>query len=271
MNALQLSNFGAVEIIQNANADQRKQEALKESKLVDSVNDSTTETACVFALRGINTLLKLGESSRVEVKAPVLALAKKIDDVAKSFCAGPDEEKTRLEKLLSKHQSEQRRIQQEAESKRQAEIQRIENERRAAARAEQDRLDAIEAAEQARIKALQAEAKSKEDRIAANKAIVAEAERKERVRVAQEEAERLQRLKPVVVAVVAPVVKPAGVTTREVWKFEVTNIHALYAAFPGLVKMEPCVNSINHIIREGARELPGLRIWSETQSTVRSA
>lgn len=272
MSAIVLSNFGAVTIQQDAGTDARKQAAISKARETVAISDPVSEQAVVESLRDINTLLKLAETSRTEVKAPVIALGKKIDEVAKTFCLELDIEKERLSSILSRHQAEQRRIAQEAERNRLAELERIENERRAAAKAEQDRLAAIEAEEQAKIDAQTRLAKTDDDAIAAlGLAIAAEAFRQESLKLEREEAERLERLKPVVVAapIVAP--KPSGVTTREVWKFEVQSLELLAQNRPKLVRIEANASAINAALASGERTIPGLRIWPETQSTVRSA
>lgn len=271
MSAIVLSNFGAVTIQQDAGTDARKQAAISKARETVAISDLASEQAVVESIRDINTLLKLAESSRTEVKAPVLALGKKIDEVAKTFCWDLEIEKERLSSILSRHQAEQRRIAQEAERKRLAELERIENERRASAKAEQDRIDKIAREEQAKIDAQMRAVKTEADRIAADQAIAAEAFRVESVKMEREEAERLERLKPVVVAapIVAP--KPSGVTTREVWRFEVQSLELLAQNRPKLVRIEANTYAVNAALASGERTIPGLRIWSETQSTVRSA
>jgi len=60
-----------------------------------------------------------------------------------------------------------------------------------------------------------------------------------------------------------------GVSTVKVPKFEVLSITDLYGARPDLVEMYERPIAINKAIREGATEIPGLRIWWETQVSTR--
>ena len=69
-------------------------------------------------------------------------------------------------------------------------------------------------------------------------------------------------------AVIVP--KAAGLAVGDVWRFEVTDIHALYAANRGLVRIEPNAQAINTAMRDGMRTCPGLRIWNETRATMRT-
>jgi hypothetical protein len=63
------------------------------------------------------------------------------------------------------------------------------------------------------------------------------------------------------------VAKPAGVSIGKVWKFEVLDIKAFYAARPDLCNVEPRTAAINAVIRAegGPRSIPGLKIWETTE------
>jgi hypothetical protein len=69
---------------------------------------------------------------------------------------------------------------------------------------------------------------------------------------------------------VATAPKAQKMTVRRVWKHEVTDIQALYAARPELCSIEPRTNAILAEIRGGMSECPGLKIWQEDDVTVRS-
>jgi hypothetical protein len=64
--------------------------------------------------------------------------------------------------------------------------------------------------------------------------------------------------------------KVAGIAPRAVWKFEVEDIKAVYAARPDLCSLSILPAQVNCRIREGLRECPGLRIYEETVTHVRS-
>lgn len=64
--------------------------------------------------------------------------------------------------------------------------------------------------------------------------------------------------------------KPSGLVAREVWKCEVTDLEALRAARPDLVKLVADMGAIQRIIPTPV-PVPGLRQWKETTCCVRTA
>lgn len=61
-----------------------------------------------------------------------------------------------------------------------------------------------------------------------------------------------------------------GVSAREEWAFEVTNIDELYLSMPQLCnKPTPRTLEINALLKSGVRELPGLRIYEKFKTTIR--
>lgn len=63
--------------------------------------------------------------------------------------------------------------------------------------------------------------------------------------------------------------KPAGQISREEIKLEVFDINALYAKYPGCVRMEPNIPEIKALLKAKI-PLPGVRSWTETVGTVRT-
>ena len=63
--------------------------------------------------------------------------------------------------------------------------------------------------------------------------------------------------------------KPAGLSVKDKWQFEVLDAAAVYAARPDLCRIEVRTAEVNAAISAGVREIPGLRIWSELQANVR--
>lgn len=83
-------------------------------------------------------------------------------------------------------------------------------------------------------------------------------------------AEQLQsQAKAAQAAVVAAPPKPAGVSSRKVWKFTVTDIKALYTAKPELCEVTHSQSRINAAIAGGMRECAGLTIYEDTQINAR--
>jgi len=223
------------------------------------------------ALRDVKRLLKQVEDGRKLAKAPALDLGRKIDAAAEEFCQPLIVEEKRLTGLLTSYQAEQQRIAREAEQKRQAELQRQQEEERKrqaeidrqAREAEQARL----AAERREREATDAEARARAQE-AAKKAMdeiaaLAAKKEKEAASAKLEQAELMRTPSPA-----AP--KAAGTAVANPWVFEVTDIKALHAARPELVDLVVRRNDIITRIRQGEREIPGLRIYQDTRVTVRT-
>jgi len=223
------------------------------------------------ALRDVKRLLKQVEDGRKLAKAPALDLGRKIDAAAEEFCQPLIVEEKRLTGLLTSYQIEQQRIAREAEVKRQAELARQQEEERKR-QAEIDRQ--AREAEIARLAAERAErdAKTAEERAkaqeAARKAMeeaaaLAAQKEKEAASAKLEQAELMRATAPT-----AP--KAAGTAVANPWVFEVTDIKALHAARPELVDLVVRRADIITRIRQGEREIPGLRIYQDTRVTVRT-
>ncbi len=258
------------------------------SHQVSVANASDAESAA-RVLKEIKKFTRTIEDARVEVKAPIIDLGKKVDDHAKDLTAKLNAEATRIGNELAAWQLEQNRIaeqlkreawekeqalKREAQEREQAaarEAQRIADEAAAAARKEQEELAAKAArarTEEGRQKAL---AEAEKARVAAEAR--AEQARKE----AEEQAQ--QRHEATVVAVVetrvavaaAAPAKQAGVATSRVPKFEVTDIAKLYEACPFMVKLTPndavILSAIKGLTPD--QHIPGIKHWFEVKSIVR--
>lgn len=273
MKAIQL--LGTAEIAISSDAASARDALVFESAGISeivTVEDLSTATETMRKLKDCTARV---ESCRAEVKAPVLDWGRKIDSLAKTFVESVDKEIARLRGLMNAYAVEQKRKADEAEKARQAELKRIEDEKRAAEDAERKRQAEVAEAEASAKKAAEAEANafSEEDEATAKK----EREESERVaaqKQAEAETERLrqvelseQQAKASVLPVAA--IKPSGLTIKEVWKFEVVNIDEVYASNPTFVRMEVNAAAVNAAIRSGARTIPGLKIWSETETGVR--
>jgi hypothetical protein len=315
---------GDTSITLAADAEKQRAELVKEAETITEISESFTMECATDVMRKLKGCLSSVESSRSEVKAPILDWGRKIDSMARDFLSPVNAQVARLTGLMNRYAAEQKRIADEAEAKRQAELRRIEEERQAALRAEAKRQqEARQAEEDARraeeakhvaftneesekaqreadeanrvlaVDKFVASMSSESIHVAANDGQLGVAtinalyvacaaktpeEKAEVVSVAFEKINAEQSIRSIaqlnadrIKAQVMPVAvaKPAGLIVKEVWKFEVLSVDELYAANPGMVRMEANTAAINSALRAGAREIPGLRIWSEVETGVR--
>jgi len=236
-----------------------------------AVTDADTQTEVTHAVRDIKRLLKEVEEGRQAAKAPALDIGRKIDAAAKEFVATLEAEANRLTGLLVAYETQQQRIAREAEAKRQAEIRRQEAEARAAKieieRKAREAEVARQAAERAAREATNAQARAK----AQEEARKAQEEQQQAAaeKAKQEEAQRLQQAETLRAPAPA-VTRAAGTAASSPWVFDVIDIKALHAARPELVDLVIRRQDTITRIRQGEREIPGLRIYQDTRVTVRT-
>ena len=247
-NALMVAD--GLKVAVTAEAVRLKDEALAVSALVGKVTNDEENNAAAQALKALKAVTRDVEKARKAVKEPFLDACRQIDEQAKTFVAELSEEEGRVLKLSADYATEQARRMREIEAARQRE----------AARIERERLEAeskIRAEEQKRL----AEAQT--------------AKEAERIRAefeAKQNAERERAAQALEAAAPAPVVtKPEGVSARQVWDFEVTDVWTLARLHPGLVTVTPNRREILDVIASGVREIKGLRIFEKTAITVRTA
>jgi hypothetical protein len=201
-------------------------------KAIVSVADLDQAAA---ALTAITSLTRSIEGSRKEVKAPVLEVGKRIDSVAKDYLAPLEDEAKRLSIIVGSYQE--------------AALRKAEKEREEAAKAQAAALAEMQEKQSAALEAGDAEAADAAraeaaDKIAASQLKVIEAE--------------------------GP--KADGIVTRTSWKFDVTDIQALYKARPELCVISPNNAAIRAIVKaSNGAAVPGLRIWQEAGAIVRGA
>jgi len=218
-------------------AHQLRREILTESRQVVEVKNTFDQAVAAESLTNINKLTKEIEAARKDVKSPVLELGRDIDSAAKVFNAELVAESRRVGSLLSSYMEAERVKADQA--RRRAE----EEQRKILAEQELKERKAMEAA--------------KED----GKFI----ERHEKIE--RETAERLRDSQQNQVVASAP--KPEGVSLRQTWKYEIIDIGELAKARPELVTYEPNRGAINAIVKAGARNIPGVRIYSETTTITK--
>ena len=212
----------------------RRDVALLEARQVTTISDAFDADIAADALRGVSNLWKEVEAARKIVKGPVDDLVKKIQETAKTFCADLVIEEDRLKRLLGDHQAAEQRKADKLRREAQDEADRLAREAAAAARAA-ERATTDGQAEQAQKAAAAAEVAAVEARVA-----VAEVKRE----------------------------APAGTVLRQTFKFEVTDINALFKARPDLCVIEPNGAAIRAQIPHN-QNIPGLRIWQEAKVNVR--
>lgn len=254
MSALTLTNFSSVGITINTEAELAKQQALDGAKTIVAITDAASQQAGVDALARCKRFSKRLEDSRTDVKAPVLKLGRDIDAMSKKFAEEVEAETRRLDALLKDYVRK--------EAQRAADAQRMRDQI-----AEKKRQREEEAARQA---------DEERRRLEASAAKVEDPEEAAEIARQAEEAgrqaeEARQRAENVSTRTVAAPARSDGMSVRKVWKHRVTDIAALYAARPELCSVEPKTNQINTVIRQGGeRAIPGLEIFEEIDTTVRS-
>lgn len=240
MSTLALEKIGDVSVAVAQDALERRDSAVSWAQMFDEVTTPEQQVAAVEAMRPLKEIERQVEADRKAVKAPVLDLGRAVDDKAKDFIKPVVAELHRLSALVSHYQFEERKKAAEAEATRQAELRRQEEERRKA----------------------EAEAR----RI--------EAERQKAIEAGKPAPPPPAPLPPPPAPVTTPSLfreppKPAGLSVKDKWQFEVLDAAAVYAARPDLCRIEVRTAEVNAAISAGVREIPGLRIWSELQANVR--
>lgn len=275
MNAIQLKQE-TLEVSVRADAIAARDEIIARAQEIREISDELDEADASEVLKELIRMERGVEETRTAIKGPLLDAGRKVDSIAKTFSAPVQAEVVRFKGLLGKFDmarreriaAEERKRQEEArkaaeaKAKAEAEARRREEEARAAQEAAQRAAEAeFLASDTASQERAAAEAKAAQEKAAAE-AAEAEAARK---REAEASAAQLQ------LSVQAPVkapAKPSGIGSRMVWKFEVEDIRALYAARPELVTLEPKSREIERAISIGAT-LPGVRAWQESSVSVR--
>ena len=204
------------------------------------------------------------EQMRKNLKAPALEQCRRIDEFFKAPQQFVEDAKRAIKKALGAYDAEQKRKREEAERKA-AEAARKERERleREAAKAE-EAARKKRAADEARARQLEEEGRA------------AEAEAKRKVAVEREEAKlRDAEAKREAAAHVptAPVIQPEqpqvkGISTRQVWQFEITDIRQLPPEY--LKADEKAIGGVVRALKDRTN-IPGVRVYAEETIAARSA
>lgn len=288
MNNLILSSGVAAQIENTQEAIEKRDDLLLLAHEQVAVTNAETASDAANALKEIKNYTRLIEAARVDVKAPILELVKRVDGLAKELTVKLNVEADRIGTNLAAWQTEQNRIAEEARQeawRKEQQILQEAREREEAAARESQRI-ADEQAEAARKVQDELEAKAARARTEAGRQRAMEeaaaarrkADEADAARKVAEEAAANKREDAVTQSVVAARVsvqsapaKQAGVATKRTPKFKVIDIVKLYEACPYMVKLEPNDAVILAAIKQLTPEqhLPGIEHWWETGSIVR--
>lgn len=257
MNEIQIQNAEKVVISLAPDAIQLRDGILSESRAIAALADSDTERQAIAVVGRMNGYAKALESCRKQVKAPVLALGKKIDAIAEAALEEVSQEKARISGMLA-----------EAEAKRQAII----REQEEARRNEQERLAAEAAALEEKARKEREEAERKLARARSEKAIQQQlyAQQEREAEIARQKAELLAKQASASVPVAEPA-KAAGSIVREVYEVEVFDVAAVFKWNPLYVNLVPNMALLKTAAARGVTDIPGCRIRKETKVSVRAS
>lgn len=255
MSALVVKNFGEVVLSVTAEATLLRSRALEMASGITAVTNAEEQARAVAAIAELKGLVKKMEASREDVKRPVITLGRQIEATANEYKGELETVAKRINDMVNAFFREETR---KAEARRKFAEDMAEKKRQR--EAEEARL-ASEEAEKLRQQAQKAET--------VQESLDLTAQAQEAEQTAQHAEERAADIAPA--PVLAAPARVAGMSAKKIWKHEVTDIKALYAARPELVKLEPKTALINSAIAmEESKEIPGLRIWEEIDTTVRA-
>lgn len=238
---LQLYGIDKPSVIISPEAHEAKRVALSIAGACTEVTDINSQAAASQAQSALKNLIKQVEASHAEIKAPVLKIEREIDGVKNTFISELTAEERRLSLLVGAYQEAQ------MQRKRQAEED--------ARRKEQERLAQLKREELDRVK---------QETVGRTGTLLPDMEAMRQRAV--DDVSAIQQT-----AANAAVAAPTGSMTRKNWKFEVTDLNALFRAAPELCTIAPNNAAIRAVIKNN-QKIPGLRVWSETVSiaTARS-
>lgn len=218
---------------------------------ITEVNDTFGKEAALTMRKKLKGDFKSVEDTRKELKAPLLALGKKIDKAAKEYQAPIEVEGKRIAGLLGEYEEQERKR-----------IEAEEAERKRKIKEEQDRIR-----EEERKKAF--ELKKKADEAAAKAASEEEAERIQaaaEVKARQDAEEAAARLKEVKKENTAIEKKGSNVRLTTTYHFEVENLEAFFAFHPELCDITPNNKAIKAALKEG-KKLTAVKSWKTTEGS----
>lgn len=225
-----------------------RESALAKAKQVASITNADELKAATDALGEIKSLIKTVTAAHKDAKEPFLKITRRLDALKKDYAESLSGEEVRLSRLIGAHQEAERRKAEAARRAAEEEARRI---AAVAAMKERNRL---------------AEEKAHWDATGGTTGTLADDLQEIRQAAADQCTEAQMR------AADAATLAGAGTTVRKVWEFECIDARALAAARPDLVVVTPNKAAIKSILKAtNGAPIPGLRIWSETKASVKSA
>jgi len=219
---------------------------IAQGQAIVAVGNPEEQTIAVIAAKSIKTWLAEVEKSRKAVKEPVLALGKRIDEIARDYAEPLEAEMNRIGELVGEFQQKEAERVREAERKRQEEIARVERERQAAAELEREA----------------------NERLADESATLSDAE--QAALASQMVAQATEKKDDIVRAPLPEASRTTGMVSRfDVVKFEVTDAAALYKLRPHWFRLEPKRSVIMDEITKDT-VIEGLKVWTENKVGFRA-
>ncbi len=206
----------------DAEALARKEEAVAAAREIELVNNAFLGELAVQQLRSLKSLLEQAESLRVELKAPVLELGRKLDTAAKGYKKELAEEYERLHQLVNDY---------------------TEGLVNASKLAEDTRNAALEALERRRIE------------LAQEKACCSKLSRMVEI---EAELEAIHQKQTELLSAPSLPVKAEGTKIKMRWAYDVADLNELARCRPDLCNIEASHSKIMAEIKAGARSIPGL-------------
>jgi hypothetical protein len=211
------------------------------SQAVVSVCDANSQSFAVEAARDIRTHIKDVEEARVALTKPLLEGQRTLKAIADGYVAPLLAEQKRVERLVTDFQmAEQRRVEAENAAR-----------QKAWEKAESERIAAEEAARKAA------------ERVNTPRQLDSAIAKEEAAKAAQDAAQAI------LAAHLPTISKATGASVRKVLKWELLDINALYKARPELCKIEAKGSAIQATCVP-EMPVPGLRLWWENQTSIRT-
>jgi hypothetical protein len=269
-----LREFSGSAIV-STDSETRKRELIAAASEILEVTDEEQQSLAIHAERDLKNLRTSVENARKTIKAPVIELGKKIDQIAADFIEDAEREEKRLMGMVNFFQRKQLDLRREAERKAQQERDRIQKEiddaRHAQEQAERKRKEAEDLARIAQ------EASTKRERDKA--ALEVRNLEQEAARLEDEAFEKSLAAESIPTAIIPTAEPPKGLTVKEALDFRVCgasefsqrkSLAAAVAVYPHLFNITPRRQDIlDAINKQGITEIPGLEIFEKLTSQIR--
>jgi len=222
----------------SAESEEHRNKLVLAAKTVTSITDNQTNLAARNAAVSIRECLKETEAERVRLNTPLLRGQRTLKAMSDEFCEPLVQELDRLERLAAAFmEDEKQRVARESAEQDSKLARLLQEQTVAAAASAQAASNITNEAELAR--ALEIEAKARETALAVQTAVAVPLPKEERAR---------------------------GQSSRQVLRWECTDIVALYNARPDLVKLTPSASLIQELCVPEC-PVPGLKMWWENKAT----